>query len=281
LTKLILGNDAHYTLIGFQEMCVTTPKNPPVVEELPTFSIRDLVADDLIVKTTDEKKEKSIGESLDGRYDESEPLISLHEYLNGTVPHSGKVDVPATSQSKGFASTHSIDSSPNGVKPPRVKRRYFQHTVELAPTESEVISSAHDVPPSKDPQISSLETATTKYLPSQRRNSDNHVKSPPIEPELSSLPASSLGAVTPTRRKKSKKPKPENGGRKAFQSACAIDMDIMKYGGAIDDLTTAFAGAAVNTSKCGDQKRSGEGMHKKVNGAGGPNAESIELGMSN
>jgi hypothetical protein len=57
-------------------------------------------------------------------------------------------------------------------------------------------------------------------------------------------------------------------------------MDVMKYGGAIDDLTTAFAGAAVTTSKGGGQKTSDEGVHK-INGAGSHNFESIELGMSN
>ena len=275
----MLGNDAHYTLVGFKEMCITIPKNPPVVEELPTFSIRDLVADDLIAKSTEEKpsekKEKPVEESPAPPSDE--PLISLHEFINGTVPHGDKAD--SSPQHNGSVSTHSTESSPNGVKPPRIKRRYFQHTIEPAPANPEIPISA-DVLPGKDPQISSSETTATKYVPPQKRPSDNHVKSPPVDPEPSPLPASSPATVTPARRKKSRKPKSENGTRRAFQSTCAIDMDVMKYGGAIDDLTTSFAGAAVTTSKGGGQKTSDEGVHK-VNGAGSHNFESIELGMPN
>ena len=276
----MLGNDAHYTLVGFKEMCITTPKNPPVVEELPTVSIRDLVADDLIAKSSEEKpsekKEKPVEESAAPPSDE--PLISLDEFINGTVPHGDKVD--SSPQHNGSVSSHSTESSPNGVKPPRIKRRYFQHTIELAPANPEIPISAA-VPPGKDPQISSSETTATKYVPPQKRTtSDHHVKSPPVDPELSPLPASSPATVTPARRKKSRKPKSENGTRRAFQSTCAIDMEVMKYGGAIDDLTTAFAGAAVTTTKGGGQKTMDEGVHK-ANGAGSHNFESIELGMSN
>jgi len=277
------GNDAHYTLVGFQEMCITTPKNHPVVEELPSFSIRDLVADDLIVKTREEKpvqkKEKPVGENPAAPSDN--PLISLDEFLNGIVPYASKVDGRASHQHNGFTSTHSTDSFPNGVKPPRVKRRYFQHIVELAPTDPETITSADHVPFSQDPQISSPETAATKYLPPQKRPTDNHVKSLPVEPESSTLPGSTPATVTPAGGKTSRKAKSENGTRKAFQSTCALDMDIMKYGGAIDDLTTMFAGMAVTTSRGGGQKRSDEGMHKKVSGAESQNVEGIELGMSN
>src|SRR5271154_1207549 len=277
----MLGNDAHYTLVGFKEMCMTTPKNPPVVEEPLTFSIRDLVADDLIAKSTEEKpsekKQKPVEESPAPPSDE--PLISLDKFINGTLPHGDKAD--SSPQHNGSVSTHSTESSPNGVKPPRIKRRYFQHIIEPAPANSKIPISA-DISPGKDPQISCSETTATKYVPPQKRTSDNHVKSPPVDPEPSPFPASSPATVTPARRKKSRKPKSENGTRRAFQSTCAIDMDVMKYGGAMDDLTTAFAGTAVTTSKGGGQKTLDEGVHK-VNGpcAGSHNFESIELGMSN
>jgi hypothetical protein len=47
----MLGNDAHYTLIAFEKMCITSSKSTSIMEQNPVrFSIRDLVPDDLIIK---------------------------------------------------------------------------------------------------------------------------------------------------------------------------------------------------------------------------------------
>ena len=264
----MIGNDAHYTLVGFKEMCTATPMNAPVVAGLPTFSIRDLVADDLIVKAKEGKfsgkTEKPVEEGTTSLSAENVPLISLDKCLNGEVPLVGNCESPSILQAVASPCTHSTDSSTNGLRPPRVKRRYFQHTVKPFPADPEIATPADDLPRAKDPQVS-RDVVSTKCTSPQKRPSENHVKSPTVDPESPSLSATSLATMTLAIGRK-REPKSENGTRRMFPSSCAMDMDIRKYGGVIDDLTAAFVDAAITTSKgCGD-KTSGEMLQRKCNG---------------
>jgi len=253
-------------------MCTTTPKTPPVVEELPAFSIRDLVAEDLIFKTTEnkpvEKKEKSVEGNVPS---EGEPLIGFDEFINGTAPREDCAETVSSPHGINSLSFQS-EFSPNGVKPFRIKRHYFQHTVEPAPFHDEITTPPDDIPP-----IKASPESHVKHSPPQKCPSDNDVKSPPKHHQTSALPASSAAAVTSTRRK-NKKPKSQPATKRAFQSSCAMDMDLMKYGGAIDDLTAAFAGASFTASKDSGLGTWDEGMRRLENGAGSAHVENIELG---
>lgn len=76
--KLTIGNDAHYTLVAFKEMCTTVPKVVSAVEEKPAhFCIRDIVPEDLTVEPN-QQESKAPENSLP----KESPVISLGEFLN-------------------------------------------------------------------------------------------------------------------------------------------------------------------------------------------------------
>ena len=256
-------------------MCIT-PKNPPPVKELPAFSIPDVVPEDFILKAAKakpvDKKEQPVVEVKPATSGEGEPFITLDEYLNSDsrnyYTNSFRISTPT--------SGYSTVPSPNGVKPPRVKRRYFPHTVESLPSDAEIVNLADENAPVRDIQITSLETSPM-LVPSQKSSTDNHVKSPTIDVDFARLPLSSP-ATNPPAGPKKRKPKSENTTKRAYISSCGIEMDFMKYGGAIDDLTVAFAESPLTTASC--NKSFAERYQEKGNGVASTSVESIELGMS-
>ena len=76
--KLTIGNDAHYTLVAFKEMCTTVPKVVSAAEQkLAHFCIRDIVPEDLIIRPN-QQKSKAPENSLP----KEAPMILLGEFLN-------------------------------------------------------------------------------------------------------------------------------------------------------------------------------------------------------
>lgn len=111
----MVGNDAHYTLVAFREMCLRQPKEikkPETKPHVPAV-IRDIIPDDL--KVAEKKHVPATAEKTDDK-------IGLAAFLNN---HRG---------GEGTGPTQELQ---NPVKPPKQgKRRYFTKDPAEAATEA-------------------------------------------------------------------------------------------------------------------------------------------------
>jgi hypothetical protein len=277
-------------------MCSTTLKTPPVVDELPTLSIRDLVAEDLIVKAVEDKAAdkgktgikaaEKLAQHQPRQADHDTLFISMEEYLNGSADTASGIDTPVSSDSSTPVN-HCKDSTHTETKVPRVKRHYFQRTVESVSLEPDhsttaLINSTVNTSTIKESNGTSP-TSSNKSIAEYKCTPDSPAQIMPGDVKSSALPASGPATIAPARHKKPRKPNSGTTSRRALPSSFAIDMDLMKYGGAIDDLAAAFAGTNFGMSKVGDVGRKlDEASQKKANADGGRNhsVELIGLGMS-
>jgi hypothetical protein len=98
-SMLIIGNDAHYTLVAFKEMCTKTPKSTQMVEEKEhNFPIRDLVPSDLTANA--ENRMGLSNHSSDTNMGSKSPRSSVEEHprmRNDKHPPSGDLNASDSS----------------------------------------------------------------------------------------------------------------------------------------------------------------------------------------
>jgi hypothetical protein len=239
---LNIGNDAHYTLVAFKAMCTRTPKVGHVIEEkTPTFSIRGLVPDDLVVKPTNKKPLAP------------PPVIDLKLTLSDFLGSSGKDEV----------TTHGDNSSQHSPAPPsgKIRRKYFpdaapQQNLSQVPT---VEVGVEDNSPSKDsgPVLEKLPA----YIPPHKRVAASRVESkPPINlvDEFPPLPTATPAPISSFRRRSEKRDGVvfrNNSARLIFSPTSTIMMDTISNRSAIDDLNAAFHGTTEFTNEKFDETK--------------------------
>ena len=236
------GNDAHYTLVGFKAMCTRSPKVGHVIEEkAPSFSIRDLVPDDLIVKPTNKKTSAP------------PPVVDLKLTLSDFLGSSRKDETATYGDNR---SQHSPTPS-NG----KIRRKYFP---DAAPEPSLTQVPAVEVhvenkSPSND--SGAVFEKPPAYIPPHKRVASSKVESKPLinlVDEFPPLPTATPAPISPPPRRSEKRDGVvfrNHSARLIFSPTSTIMMDTVSNRSAIDDLNAAFHGTTEFTNEKFDETK--------------------------
>jgi hypothetical protein len=160
LNRLMVGNDAYYTLVAFKDMCLRDSTAEPVQEEKPTrFVIRDIVPEDLVVKPAGAAPPTASTKDPDVRYD-------LAAFLSGGNTHKNVSSKEGRPPARKYFSAHKPPAAAAHIDSPDI----YENTLcpKTIISDPPPVPVKHDViatgPPQEAPP-SKLTSTSPKYIP--------------------------------------------------------------------------------------------------------------------